>query len=284
MEIFDGIYNLIGVVLPFEWAQHIFMKNALLAICIATPLFGMLGVMIINNKMAFFSDSIGHGAFTGIAIGSLLGSTMPIWSAAAFSVIFAVGITVVKNKSKNSPDTIIGVFSATAVALGLIIMSISGNQAQISAYLIGDLLSITPLEIFLLFMVLIIVSIIWHFIFNSLLLISINPSLARSRKINTNLDEIIFTTALAVVVSITIQWVGLLIINALLIVPAASARNVSNNIRQYHFLSIIFSLFSGFIGLFLSYEFNTVSGATIVIVLALIFFTTLIIKNQRNHI
>ncbi|MEI8215905.1 MAG: metal ABC transporter permease [Eubacteriales bacterium] len=284
MEIFDGIYNLIGVVLPFEWAQHIFMKNAILAICIATPLFGMLGVMIINNKMAFFSDSIGHGAFTGIAIGSLLGSTMPIWSAAVFSVIFAIGITVVKNKSKNSPDTIIGVFSATAVALGLIIMSISGNQAQISAYLIGDLLSITPLEISLLLMVLVIVAIIWNFIFNSLLIISINPSLARSRKINTNLNEIIFTTALAVVVSITIQWVGLLIINALLIVPAASARNVSNNIRQYHFLSIIFSLFSGFIGLFLSYEFNTVSGATIVIVLALIFFTTLIIKNQRNHI
>jgi len=284
MEIFDGIYNLIGVVLPFEWAQHIFMKNAILAICITTPLFGMLGVMIINNKMAFFSDSIGHGAFTGIAIGSLLGSTMPIWSAAVFSVIFAIGITVVKNKSKNSPDTIIGVFSATAVALGLIIMSISGNQAQISAYLIGDLLSITPLEISLLLMVLVIVAIIWNFIFNSLLIISINPSLARSRKINTNLNEIIFTTALAVVVSITIQWVGLLIINALLIVPAASARNVSNNIRQYHFLSIIFSLFSGFIGLFLSYEFNTVSGATIVIVLALIFFTTLIIKNQRNHI
>lgn len=279
----EGLYNLIGVLLPYQWADHIFMKNAILAICIATPLFGMLGVMIINNKMAFFSDSIGHGAFTGIAIGSLLGATTPIWSACIFSVIFATGITIVKNKSKNSSDTVIGVFSATAVALGLIILSISGNQSQIASYLIGDLLSITPLEITLLAIVFIIIAIIWYFIFNPLLLISINPALARSRNINTNLNEIIFTTALAIVVSITIQWIGLLIINALLVIPAASARNISTNIRQYHSYSIIFSLTSGFVGLALSYYLNTVSGATIVIVLAIIFFITLLIKNVRSN-
>lgn len=279
----EGLYNLIGVLLPYQWADHIFMKNAILAICIATPLFGMLGVMIINNKMAFFSDSIGHGAFTGIAIGSLLGATTPIWSACIFSVIFATGITIVKNKSKNSSDTVIGVFSATAVALGLIILSISGNQSQIASYLIGDLLSITPLEITLLAIVFIIIAIIWYFIFNPLLLISINPALARSRNINTNLNEIIFTTALAIVVSITIQWIGLLIINALLVIPAASARNISTNIRQYHSYSIIFSLASGFVGLALSYYLNTVSGATIVIVLAIIFFITLLVKNVRSN-
>jgi zinc transport system permease protein len=279
----EGLYNLIGVLLPYQWADHIFMKNAILAICIATPLFGMLGVMIINNKMAFFSDSIGHGAFTGIAIGSILGATTPIWSACIFSVIFATGITIVKNKSKNSSDTVIGVFSATAVALGLIILSISGNQSQIASYLIGDLLSITPLEITLLAIVFIIIAIIWYFIFNPLLLISINPALARSRNINTNLNEIIFTTALAIVVSITIQWIGLLIINALLVIPAASARNISTNIRQYHSYSIIFSLASGFVGLALSYYLNTVSGATIVIVLAIIFFITLLVKNVRSN-
>lgn len=280
----EGLYNLIGVILPYQWADHVFMKNAILAICIATPLFGMLGVMIVNNKMAFFSDSIGHGAFTGIAIGSLLGATTPIWSACIFSIIFATGITIVKNKSKNSSDTVIGVFSATAVALGLIILSISGNQSQIASYLIGDLLSITPHEITLLTLVFIIIGIVWYFIFNSLLLISINPALARSRNINTNLNEIIFTTALAIVVSITIQWIGLLIINALLVIPAASARNISTNVRQYHFFSIIFSLASGFIGLALSYYLNTVSGATIVIILAIIFFITLLIKNIRSNV
>ena len=280
----EGLYNLIGVILPYQWADHVFMKNAILAICIATPLFGMLGVMIVNNKMAFFSDSIGHGAFTGIAIGSLLGATTPIWSACIFSIIFATGITIVKNKSKNSSDTVIGVFSATAVALGLIILSISGNQAQIASYLIGDLLSITPLEITLLAVVFLIICIVWYFIFNPLLLISINPALARSRKVNTNLNEIIFTTALAIVVSITIQWIGLLIINALLVIPAASARNVSTNIRQYHSYSIIFSLTAGFVGLALSYYLNTVSGATIVIVLAIIFFITFLIKNIKSNV
>jgi zinc transport system permease protein len=280
----EGLYNLIGVILPYQWADHVFMKNAILAICIATPLFGMLGVMIVNNKMAFFSDSIGHGAFTGIAIGSLLGATTPIWSACIFSIIFATGITIVKNKSKNSSDTVIGVFSATAVALGLIILSISGNQAQIASYLIGDLLSITPLEITLLAIVFLIICIVWYFIFNPLLLISINPALARSRKVNTNLNEIIFTTALAIVVSITIQWIGLLIINALLVIPAASARNVSTNVRQYHSYSILFSLTAGFVGLALSYYLNTVSGATIVIVLSIIFFITFLIKNIESNV
>ena len=274
----DSIYNFIGIILPFDWAEHIFMKNAIMGLLIATPLFGMLGAMVVNNKMAFFSDSIGHGAFTGIAIGTLLGSITTMWSSFIFSIIFAAGITLVKHKSKNSADTIIGVFSSTAVALGLLIMSFSGNQAQISSFLIGDLLSITPSEIGFLSLVFIIVVVIWFFIFNSVLLASINPALARSRKINTLLIEMIFTTAIAVVVSITIQWVGLLIINALLVIPAAAARNISNNMRQYHLYSVLISVVSGFFGLALSYQFNTISGATIVIVLAIIFFTTLIVR------
>ena len=276
----EACYKLISVLLPFEWTGHEFMKNALLAVLLVTPLFGILGTMIVSNRMAFFSDALGHGAFTGIALGALLGGVTPMWAAVVFSVIFAIAITLIKNKSTASTDTIIGVFSSTAIALGLVIMSYGGNFNKFSSYLVGDLLSITPSEIALLLCMFIGVIILWIFIFNKVLMISVNQSLAASRGINTMLTEILFTSAVAIVVTVTIQWVGLLIINSLLVLPAAAARNISSNVRQYHLFSVLIALFSGITGLILSYYWNTSTGATIVMVSAMLFFITLALKNR----
>lgn len=270
----DWWYGFIDFILPFQWTGHLFMKNALLAILLVTPLFGILGTMVVSNRMAFFSDSLGHGAFTGIAIGAMLGGIKPIWAATIFSVLFAITITLIKNKSRASTDTIIGVFSSTAVALGLVIMSYGGSFNKFSSYLIGDLLSITPAEIALLFLVFLAVIVLWLLIFNKVLMVSINQSLAASRGINTLFSEILFTSAIAVVVTISIQWVGLLIINSLLVLPAAAARNVTVNVRQYHLVSVSIAIVSGVAGLILSYYLNTASGATIVLVSAVLFFTT----------
>lgn len=273
-------YQIVDFVLPFEWTNHEFMKNALLAVLLLTPLFGLLGTMVVSNRMAFFSDSIGHGAFTGIAIGALLGGIRPIWGAILFSVIFAIAITVIKNRSRASTDTIIGVFSSTAVAIGLVIMSSGGNFNQYSSYLVGDLLSIAPFEILMLFVAFVMVIILWLLIFNRVLLISINQSLAASRGVNTLLVEILFTAAIAVVVTITIQWVGLLIINSLLVLPAAASRNVTQNVRQYHAVSVGISIFSGIGGLILSYYWNTATGATIVLIAAALFFILFLLRRK----
>lgn len=272
--------DFITVILPFQWADYDFMKNALLAILLITPLFGLLGTMIVSNKMAFFSDALGHGAFTGIAIGSVIGLVSPIFAAVAFSIVFALIITVIKNKSRASTDTIIGVFSSIAIALGLVLMSLGGSFNKYSSYLIGDLLSITPSEIFILIGVFIIVLFLWSVIFNKLLMVSINQSLARSRGVNTLLVEMIFTTMVAVIVTISIQWVGLLIINSLLVLPAAAARNITRNVRQYTLVSILIAVFSGICGLIASYYLNTATGATIVLVSGIIFFITLGFKNK----
>ena len=112
-------YDIVGFLLPIEWADHNFMKNSLHAVILITPLFGLLGTMVVSNRMAFFSDSIGHGAFTGVALGALFGGLQPMLGAVLFSVVFAVVITVIRHKSRTSTDTIIGVFSSTAVAWGL---------------------------------------------------------------------------------------------------------------------------------------------------------------------
>jgi zinc transport system permease protein len=273
-------YNLVDWLLPFEWTQHEFMKNALLAVLLLTPLFGLLGTMVVSNRMAFFSDSIGHGAFTGIALGALLAGIRPVWGAILFSVLFAVVITVIKNKSRASTDTIIGVFSSTAVAVGLVIMSSGGSFSRYSSYLVGDLLSIAPFEILMLFIAFLAVLLLWFLIFNKVLLISINQSLAASRGVNTLLVEILFTSAIAVVVTITIQWVGLLIINSLLVLPAAAARNVTGNVRQYHAVSVGVSIFSGISGLIASYYWNTATGATIVLIAAAVFFVLFLLRKR----
>ena len=277
---FDTLYNAIDMLLPFQWLSHTFMKNAFIAILIITPLFGLLSTMVVSNKMSFFADSLGHGAFTGIAVGILLGGIDPMWGATLFSVCFAIAITIIKNKGTSSTDTIIGVFSSTSIALGLVLMSFSSSLSKFSSYLVGDLLSISKGEIILLIFVFITVIILWALIFNKLLVTSLNTSLANSRGMNTLLIEIIFTCTIAVIVTITIRWVGLLIINSLLVLPAAAARNISKNVRQYHLLSVLIAIFSGITGLIISYYLNTVTGATIVLVSSAIFFITLIVRRK----
>lgn len=279
----ESIYSLLNLLLPFQWLDHTFMKNAFLAVLMVTPLFGLLGTMVVSNRMAFFSDSLGHGAFTGIALGVLLGSVKPLVSLVVFSVIFALLITYIKNKSSASTDTIIGVFSSTAIAVGLMMMSYGGSFAKFSSYLIGDLLSITPDELGVLLGVFILIVILWMLIFNRLLIISINTSLASSRGMNTLWIEMVFGAVLAVIVAISIQWVGLLIINSMLVLPAAAARNITNNTKQYHCMSVIFALLSGLLGLILSYYANTATGATIVLIAALVFFITLGLKSRMVH-
>lgn len=274
----ESWYRLVDILLPFDWSGHIFMKNALLAILLVTPVFGLLGTMIVNNRMAFFSDALGHGAFTGIAIGGLMGFMKPVWTAIIFSVIFALVITVVKYNSKSSTDTIIGVFSSTSIAIGLVIMSRGGSIPAM--FLVGDLLSITPSEIAMLAVVLGAVYILWLFILNKVFLVSINQSLAGSRGINTLVNEILFTAVIAVVVTISLQWIGILIINSMLVLPAAAARNVTGNVRSYHVFSIGTALISGLGGLVLSYYWNTATGATIVLVLASVYFITFILKSR----
>lgn len=277
---FDTLYNAIDLILPFQWLSHTFMKNAFIAIIIITPLFGLLSTMVVSNKMSFFADSLGHGAFTGIAVGILLGGIDPMWGATLFSICFAIAITIIKNKGTSSTDTIIGVFSSTSIALGLVLMSFSSSLSKFSSYLVGDLLSISQNQIILLIFVFIAIIVLWSLIFNKLLVTSLNTSLANSRGMNTLLIEIIFTCTIAVIVTITIRWVGLLIINSLLVLPAAASRNISRNIRQYHLFSILIAIFSGIVGLIISYYLNIVTGATIVLVASVIFFITLFIRRK----
>ncbi len=274
------IYNFLDLILPFSWADYKFMKNALLAILIIAPLMGILGTMAVNNKMAFFSDALGHSALTGVALGVLLGIKNEIVSLVAFGVLLALIITRVKNKGNASSDTVISVFSSTAVALGLLVLSYGGGFSKYSSFLVGDILSVTVDEILFLGIALIAVLVIWSLIYNKLLLISINRELAASRGVKTLVYENIFVIVVAVVVMLSIKSVGILLINSLLILPAATARNISRNSRSYLCFSVLASLICGVGGLIASFYLDTSAGATIVMALAVVFFVTYIIKKK----
>ena len=278
-----SLYHLIDILLPYEWAHHVFMKNALLGVLLVTPIFGLLGTMIVNNKMAFFADALGHSALTGIAVGVIIGMDNPFWSMLCFSILLTIAITIVNNANTASTDTIIGVFSSTAVALGIAILSMRGGFNKYSVYLIGNLLSISSTDLIMLAVVFVIVIILWTTVFNKLLLVSINQSLASSRRINVQFYKYLFNLTMAVVVTISIQWVGILIISSLLILPAAAARNIAQNMRQYHIYSVSIAIISGLSGLVLSYFLGTASGAAIVLISAIFFLATLVLRLRFNN-
>ena len=272
------IYDVLEKIVPFQWINYDFMKNALIAVLIITPLFAILGTMIVNQKMAFFSEALGHSAYTGIGIGIVFGFANKNLSMLIFAIIFALGLNRIKRKNTVSTDTIISVFSSLGTALGLVILSSGGNFSKYSNLLVGDILSITPKEIRLLEIVFLWAVIFWLIAFNQLHAISINASLAKSKGVKVEYIEDIFAVLIAIIIMFSIRWVGILIINALLILPAASSRNVSNNMREYHLYSIIISIFSGILGLVLSYYNNTATGPTIVLVASVVFFLTLLVK------
>lgn len=218
------------------------------------PLFGLLSTMIVTGKMSFFSDALGHSGFTGIAIGVLCGAALPIWWAVGLAVAFALLFSFVRSRSSQSADTIIGVFSSTAVALGIFIATMGGGSfTKFNKYLIGDILSVTPGEIGALALVLLAVAALWVLCSNQLILTAIHPQLASSRGVKTARNETLFTVVIAVVVTLAMSWVGLMVINSLLVLPAASARNVAKNVRQYHLFSVLGALLASVAGLILAY-------------------------------
>lgn len=261
--------------LPIEMLQWNFMKNAFLALLLMAPLFGILSTMIVTGHMSFFSDALGHSAFTGIAIGSIFGIAAPTWAAVGFSVLFALLFSYIRRGSSHASDTLIGVFSSGAVALGILVATVGGGSfTKYNKYLIGDVLSITPAEIGGLALVLLAVLAFWCLYANRLPLSAVYPQLASSRGIPVDLSQTFFTVAIAVVVTLSISSMGLLILNSLLVLPGAASRNLARNQKQYHLYSVLFALFSGIAGLCVSYSFGCSAGAAISLILTVIFAVT----------
>ena len=277
-----SLWYAICELLPIEMLKWDFMKNALLAVLLMAPLFGLTSTMIVTGRMSFFSDALGHSAFAGFAIGCICGIANPTWAAVIFAIVFALLFSFVRSRSNQAADTLIGVFSSAAVALGIFVATFGGGSfTKYNKYLIGDILSVSPMELLMLAIVLVLVVIFWVLYSNRLALTAIHPQLASSRGISVKGSQTLFTTAIAVIVTLAISWTGLLILNSLLVLPGASARNVAKNLKQYHLLSVLFALVAGIGGLVVSYCFGTSAGASISLGLTLIFIVTFSLRKVR---
>ncbi len=276
-------YSLMDRLLPLAFAEPAFMKRALLAVLFVAPAAAAVGVPLIQFRMAFFSDAIGHSAFTGVALGVLLG-IHPLLTMVAFGLFVAYAITLAKGRTGLSPDTVIGVFFSTVIALGIAIISAQkGLTRNLQAYLYGDLLAITDAEVLWMAALFLAVAAYLFLAFNRILLLGVHEGFARSLGIRGRTLEISFSIVVALVVTTAIRAVGILLVTALLVVPAAAARNVARGTAGAFWTAIVISLFSGVAGIAASYHLDTATGATIVLFTAAFFALTALLRLARGE-
>ncbi len=248
-----------------------FMRMAFIAVLLLSPALGMMGCMVVEKRMAFFSDAIGHSALTGIAVGVLCGMADSNIAVVLYAAAFAILLNEIRFRGHSSTDTIISVMASASLAVGLAILSRGGSFAGYSSLLIGDILGVGSGDLVALGCVLVVTVVFVVLAENAVLAAAIHPTLARVSGIRLRLLEHGFAVLVAVVVALSIRWIGILLINALLILPAASARCISKNMRQYMGYTLIFSLFSSIMGLVMSFFMSIATGPAIVIIGAVIY-------------
>lgn len=274
----------IGRLMPFECMQMRFMQTAMLGLLLIAPMAAVAGTQVVNFRMAFFSDAIGHSAFAGVAFG-LLFAVSPNLTMPLLAVIVGLGIMSVKQRSGLSTDTIIGVFFSAVVAAGLAVVSRYPQAARdMQMFLYGDILTISDQEIVAMFLLLAVFLVFQLFSFNKLICIGLNLQLAKAHRIRIALYQYLFAALLSLVVILSVKAVGVLLVTAMLITPAAAARNLAGSYGKMLWISVLISLFSAVAGLLLSAQewMRTAAGATIVLCSCVIFCISLLFRRRSR--
>jgi len=265
-----------------RWAQaigpdwHNYHIASLLSVLLISSICGLVGALVVGNRMAFFSDAMAHCAFAGISLGLIIAIYMLGFTTrsdelqwflplvmALFGAAVGVGIAFVRENTGLASDTVIGVFFAAAIGFGAMILQAfpTGRSFDPERFLFGGPNFVQPLDLVILAILLVVTALILVWRYNRFVLASFNPSLARSRGVSVALDSYVFIVLLALIVNFSISAVGVLLINALLVVPAATASNVSSSMRQMFRWTLYVSLGSGLVGLYLSRRLNfTING------------------------
>lgn len=278
---FDTIYSLMDMLLPFAWAKPLFMKRALLATLMIGPLCAAMGVLVVNFRMSFYASAISHSAFTGVALGVLMGVDAQI-TLILFGLLVGAAVTAVKRGSELSEDTAIGVLFSTSVALGIVVISaMKGLVRNLDPYLYGDVLALADQDILLIWILFLAVMTYVAIFYNRLIFLAIHEDLAHTRGIRVQRSQYIFSLVLALVVSMSIRTIGILLITALLIIPAAAARNLARSAAGMFWVAIAVACFSSVFGLMGSYYWDTATGATMVLGAALVFTFSLFYRILR---
>lgn len=279
------LYELIGWILPLECLQLTIMRRALLGLLILAPMAAAMGVQVVNFRMAFFSDAISHSVFGGVAIGLLL-SISPDWSMPVFGLAVGLGIMVLMRRTSLSPDTVTGVIFSGVVAFGLAVVSRDPSVSQnIEQFIYGDILTISDADILGLFLLLALLLGFQFFGFNRLLYIGLSPVLAATHRVRVPVYQYLFSGLLALVVVLVYSAVGVLLVTAMLVVPAAAARNFSRSAGGMFWWAMLVSISSAVAGMIISAQewADTATGATVVLVSFAWFILSLLSSSLFNR-
>ncbi len=259
------LLDLIGAILPFDWLEPTFMRRALLGSFLIAPACAAMGVQVISFRMAFFSDAISHSAFTGVALGLILGLD-PRWTMIAFGVLIGCGVLLFARKAELATDTVIGVFFASVVAVGLVIVSARrGISRYFEGVLFGDILAITNTDLWIIIALVVGIVIFQWLGYNRMLLLAINAPVAHSKGIHPARWEMAYGIILALLVMVSLRAVGLLLVTALLVVPAAAGRNIAKGAGGLFWWALVVAAISSILGLYLSFIWGSATGATIIL-------------------
>ena len=284
------LYDLVGWIFPLDCLQLTLMRRALLGLILLAPMAAAMGVQVVNFRMAFFSDAISHSVFAGVAIGLLL-SVSPNWSMPLFGLAVGIGIMLLLRRSSLSSDTVVGVVFSGVVAFGLAIVSREPSVSQdIEQFIYGDILTIGDAEILGLSALLVILVAFQFFGFNRLLYIGLSPGLALTHRVRVALYQYLFAGLLALVVVLVYRAVGVLLVTAMLVVPAAAARNFSRSAGGMFWWAMLVSLSSAIAGMVISAQAwaDTATGATVILVsfawfLLSVFSSFFLNRNRKIH-
>ena len=268
-----------GDVFPYFFKMELFQR-ALLAAVLVTVVAGILGTYLLIQHLALIGDGLAHVSFGGVAVGIVLGATSPLWYALVFSITAAILIHEMQSREMLTGDASIAIFLTGMLALGLVILRLSGGgiTTDIEGYLFGNLLLIDESSLDLITAICLCSLIILAILRRSLLAVTIDPVAARIQGLPVQNIGLLFSITTAAVVVSMVQVVGTLLVTALLVTPSATAQLISRSFRQCLIWSQVFGLLAVFLGLYLSSELDTGSGSMIALVAAGIFAVVAITK------
>jgi zinc transport system permease protein len=264
---------------------YAFVVNGLLCALVVGPLLGGMGTMVVVKRMAFFSQAVGNAALTGVAIGVILGEsyTAPYVSMFSFCILFGLLLNFARNRTKMSSDTLIGVFLSISLAIGataLLWVSARVNTHILDTVMFGSILTVSDTDISVLLAVTLLIALTALPLYNQMLLASLNPGLAQVRGVRVHLLEYVFVLLITVLTVACVKIVGAVLVEALLLIPAAAARNVNRSIRGFVLWSVIFSTVSCVVGIYapMRWDLPVPSGGAIILTGACIFLVTMVIR------
>ncbi len=237
---------------------------------------GPLGSVVVWRRMAYFGDTLSHAALLGVAL-AVAADQLPMAGVGLIGILIAFILFWLEKQRDLSTDTLLGILSHSALALGLIVLSViqaQGFNINLMSYLFGDLLAIGPSDLILMYGAVIVILIIFSQILSPLISMSVNEELARVDGVPVEKIRFIFMILLAIVIAVALKVVGILLITALLIIPAATARLFSRSPKQMVFMSVVVAIAAVVLGLFSSMNWDFPTGPAIVVSASVLFFVS----------